>query len=96
MSAKLELSKRSEQYGACLPLGALRSDGDKDYVLVLQEKNTVMGIEQTVVRVEVTVLDRDSESMAVESSLMGTEQVVTSSSKPIGEGDRVRLETGDK
>lgn len=96
VSAKLELSKRSEQYGACLPLGALRSDGDKDYVLVLQEKNTVMGIEQTVVRVEVTVLDRDSESMAVESSLMGTEQVVTSSSKPIGEGDRVRLETGDK
>ena len=65
-------------------------------MLVLQEKNTVMGIEQTVVRVEVTVLDRDSESMAVESSLMGTEQVVTSSSKPIGEGDRVRLETGDK
>lgn len=96
VSAKLELSKRSEQYGACLPLGALRGDGDKDYVLVLQEKNTVMGIEQTVVRVEVTVLDRDSESMAVESSLMGTEQVVTSSSKPIGEGDRVRLETGDK
>ena len=96
VSAKLELSKRSEQYHACLPLGALRSEGDQDYVLVLQEKNTVMGIEQTVVRVDVTVLDRDSESMAVESSLMGTEQVVTSSSKPIGEGDRVRLETGDK
>lgn len=94
-SASLEVSKRSEQYRQTLPLSALRSDGEDYFVLVLREKQTVMGTEQTVVRMPVTVLDQDSKSVAVEGSFTGTEQVVTSSSKPIEEGDRVRLETGE-
>lgn len=92
VSAKLEVSKRSEQYRAVLPLGALRSDGQDDFVLVLQEKQTVMGTEQTVVKMAVTVEEQDSQSVAVEGAFLGDEQVVVSSNKPIEEGDRVRLE----
>lgn len=95
VTASLELSKRSEQYSLVLPLTALRGEGEDTFVLVLQERKTVMGNEQTVIKLPVTVKERDSKLMAVEGAFLGTEEVVVSASKPIGEGDRVRLETTD-
>lgn len=91
-SAKLEITKRSEQYGTTLPLGALRSGQNGEFVLVLREKQTVMGTEQTVAQVPVTVKARDSERVAVEADgLLPEDRVVVSSSKPIDQGDRVRV-----
>lgn len=91
-SAKLEITKRSEQYSTTLPLGALRSGQNGEFVLVLREKQTVMGTEQTVAQVPVTVKARDSERVAVEADgLLPEDQVVVSSSKPIDQGDRVRV-----
>ncbi len=92
VSANLEVSKRSEQYRMVLPLGALRGNGQDNFVLILREKQTVMGTEQTVVKLSVTVKEQDSQNVAVEGSFLGDEQVVVSSNKPIEEGDRVRLE----
>lgn len=93
-SASLEITKRSSQYPTCLPLGALRGDGRDRYVLVLREKQTVMGTEQTVVKVPVTVTAQDSENLAVEASALAYDDlVVVSANKPIQEGDRVRLKT---
>lgn len=89
-AAKFEISKRSEQYNTVLPLGALRNDG-KDYVLVLKETQTVMGTEQTVEKVLVTVDEKDSEQMAVSGSLAYDAQVIVGSNKPLAEGDRVRV-----
>lgn len=93
VSARLTVTRRSETHYSCLPLSALRSGSKGDYVLVLREKKTVMGTELTVVEVPVTVKDRDSELMSIESSLMWDDKVVVSSDKPISEGDRVRLES---
>lgn len=93
VAAELELSKRSEQYRSVLPLGAIRSENGDNFVLVLRETQTVMGAEQTVVKMAVTVEDQDSENAAVTGPFVGEEQVVVSANKPIGEGDRVRLET---
>lgn len=96
VSAKLEISKRSEQYQTTLPLGALRSDAGGTFVLVLREKDTVMGTEQTVEKVSVKVKAKDSEMMALEDGMLAYgEQVLTSANKPVSEGDRVRLETGE-
>lgn len=91
--SELTVTGRSELQSTCLPLSALRSDSDGDFVLVVREKRTVMGPQQTVARVPVTVISRDSELISITSSLMRDDLVVTSSNKPIAEGDRVRLET---
>ena len=61
-------------------------------MLVMQEKKSVMGNVQTAVRVPVQVLDKDSDKMAVESSLLPEDKIITDSSKPISEGDKVRLD----
>lgn len=92
-SAELEISKRSQQYDMVLPLSALRMGGGDAYVLVIQEKQSVMGVEQTVVKKTVTLQEQDSGNMAVEGALLESDQVVISSNKPVEEGDRVRLET---
>lgn len=94
-SAKFEISKRSEQYNVVLPLGALRNDGE-DFVLVLKEKQTVMGNEQTVEKVPVTVKEKDSEQMAVDASALAYDaQVIVGTNKPIAAGDRVRVNTDE-
>lgn len=96
-NAKLELSKRSESYNTVLPLGALRSEGNDKYVLVLKEKQTVMGVEQTVEKVPVTVDGQDSEQMAVTAPALAYDaQVIISANKPLSAGDRVRVNTNDE
>ncbi len=91
-TASMEITRQSEQYGSVLPLSALRNDSKGDFVLVMQEKKSVMGNVQTAVRVPVQVLDKDSDKMAVESSLLPEDKIITDSSKPISEGDKVRLD----
>lgn len=92
-SGSMTITEKSETHYSCLPLTALRTGANGDYVLVLREKSAVMGTEWTVVAVPVTVKDKDSELMSVESSLFYDDRVVISSNKPISEGDRVRLES---
>ena len=93
VSGGITITEKSEKYDSCLPLSALRTGSNGDYVLVLREKSTVMGTERTVVAIPVTVKDKDSELMSIESSLLYDDRVVTSANKPISEGDSVRLES---
>lgn len=90
--AQLSLSKKSESYECCLPITALRSDSSGDHVFVLRKQNSVMGTEWVTARVDITVKDRDSQMMSIESALTYSDQVITGSNKTISEGDRVRIE----
>lgn len=91
MTAQLSLSKKSEIYHNCLPITALRSDSRGDHVLVIRKQNSVLGTEWVTARVDITVKDRDSQMMCVESALTYADQVITGSNKAITEGDRVRI-----
>lgn len=95
-TASMEITRQSKQYWSVLPLSALRNDAKGDFVLVMQDKKTVMGNVQTAARIPVQVVDKDSEKMAVESSLMPEDKVITDSNKPISEGDKVRLNGKDQ
>lgn len=44
-----ELSRRN--HASCLPVGAIHSDTRGDYVLAMEERQTVLGIENVLVRV---------------------------------------------
>lgn len=88
---KMEIDKRSENYTKCIPIGAVRKDTDGEYVLMVQETNTVLGKEYTVARAAITVLDHDSTTAAVSGGIYSDDMIITGSNKPIGKGDRVRL-----
>lgn len=92
-AGELELEKNSDRYQTILPISALRVIGGRTVVLVVRETQSVMGTEQTVEEVDVTVKDQDTENMAVDAALFPDDKVVVRSSKPIGKGDRVRAAT---
>ena len=91
------VSKKSEQYRQTIPMQAVRSDASGvNYVLVIGESNTVLGRELTAYRRNVTVLDKDFQTAAIEADLGREERIIVSSSKNIEEGDRVRVNEGNE
>ena len=93
--ATLKVEKASKKYDTCVPLGALHSDGDKYYVYVINEKDTILGTETAVDKVQVDILDKNNEQAAIEGSFSWGQKFVLSSSKTLRNGDRVRLVEGE-
>ena len=93
--ATLKVEKASKKYDTCVPLGALHSDGDKYYVYVINEKDTILGTETAVDKVQVDILDKNNEQAAIEGSFSWGLQFVLTSSKTLRNGDRVRLVEGE-
>lgn len=92
IAGTLELEKNSGRYQAVLPVSALRSAGGKTIVLVVREKRSVLGTEQTVEEADVVVREQNMENAAVEGVFFPEDQIVIQASKPIRKGDRVRVE----
>ena len=64
----------------------MRQDGNHG------RQSSVLGTEWVIARVDITVKERDSQTMYVEGALTYSDQVVINSNKIISEGDRVRIE----
>lgn len=93
--ATLKAEKASKKYDTCVPLGALHSDGGKYYVYVINEKDTILGTETAVDKVQVDILDKNNEQAAIEGSFSWGQKFVLTSSKTLRNGDRVRLVEGE-
>lgn len=93
--ATLKVEKASKKYDTCVPLGALHSDGGKYYVYVINEKDTILGTETAVDKVQVDILDKNNEQAAIEGSFSWGQKFVLTSSKTLRNGDRVRLVEGE-
>lgn len=88
--ATAEFTWRSEVYGTVLPLSALYGSDNNYYVLVVQERSTVLGSEYAAVSYPVTLLERNEEYAAL-SGVPGNLPVIVSGDKPVRDGDRIRL-----
>lgn len=91
MRATMKHVHRTDEYNRIIPISALRSSSQGDYILVVKETNTVMGNEKSVYKLDVIVADKDS-SFAVITSGINDEIIITNSNKSISEGDRVRID----
>lgn len=89
--ATLKVEKASKKYDTCVPLTALHSDGDKYYVYVINEKDTILGTETAVDKVQVEILDKNNEQVAIDGTFSWDQKFVLTSSKTLRDGDRVRL-----
>ena len=92
-SGEIIVSSKSKKDGTCVPLAALRQgDGDSYYILVVTEKETVLGEELTAKKVDVKVEKRDGEYAAVSDGSLGrNDKIIIDSNKTVEDGDRVRL-----
>lgn len=89
-AASMHVSKRSDSFPQCVPLSALRGASGDQYVLIMEERQTVLGSEKVARRVNVTVSDSNDSRAAVTGALQSQDKVITGSTKNIVEGDRVR------
>ncbi|MGN0203180.1 MAG: biotin/lipoyl-binding protein [Coprococcus sp.] len=89
--ATMKIEKASKKYDTCVPLNVLHSDGEKYYVYVINEKETILGTETAVDKVQVEILDKNNELAAIDGYFSWNQQFVLSSSKSLRDGDRVRL-----
>ena len=75
-----------------LPNTAVRQDNQGQYVLAVEEKNTILGLQNVLVRLSVTVLETGDSTVAVSGALDSQTRIVVSSSKSVQAGDTVRLQ----
>lgn len=91
----VEITPKSETYTAVVPLQALHEEQSGCYVLILQEEPGVLGVELVAKRLDVQVVDKNSTNAALEEGLLTNDQeIISSSSRNVQEGSRVRRKDG--
>ncbi|MDF2663792.1 MAG: family efflux transporter subunit [Paenibacillus sp.] len=90
-SGELFVAKRMPQSRQLVSNAAVREDDSGKYVLLLKEKKGPLGNEFYAQRAAVTIGDSDDGKASIESGVTMLDQLIVSSSKPIGEGDRVMM-----
>ena len=93
-SGEIIISSKSQKYGTSVPIAALRQgDSSNYYILVVSEKETVLGKELIAKKIDVKVEKKDGEFAAINDGIIGRgEKVIVDSNKTIEDGDRVRQE----
>jgi len=87
----LVLAQRSENYNIIVPISAIRTDTNGDFVLVVIPRSSPLGNRYIATRADVNVLSTDDTHAAVSGALTGWDFVITTSSAPIDPGMQVRL-----
>ena len=83
-------------YTSIIPNIALRKDAKGYYILVLREENNILGKIFTVHKISVDLLDTDASLSAIQG-LTIAEPVITASTAPIDDGNRVKYsKAGDE
>ena len=78
-------------YDLCIPMSALRQDSDGYFVYVMETTRSLMGIDKRVVRRDIYIENTDGRYAAVSGDISSNDQVILSSSKPLSDGDSVRV-----
>ncbi len=89
---RFKVTKESKEYKCKIPLSVVREDNRGTYVLVMEEKSSILGKEMAAERVEVRVLEKNDAEAAVESALAKEDKLIIGSNKTVKAGDRIREE----
>ncbi len=87
----LAVGSKSQYYDMTVPNSAIRSDTNGSFVLVVESRNSPLGNRYYAKRVDVMILAEDDANTAVSGELGWGDFVITTSSKPIKNGDMVRM-----
>ena len=88
---QVSVGQRSANYDLIVPNSAIREDSNGKYILIVESKNSPLGNRYMATRVAVEVIASDDTQSAVTGALYGYEYVITTSTKPVEDGQQVRL-----
>lgn len=90
-SLSVTVGKRTSNYDTIVPNSAIREDNKGKFVFRIVSKNSPLGTRYNVERVDVKVLAEDDTRSAISGALNNWEYIVTTSAKPLEDGQLVRL-----
>ena len=86
------ISKQEGERSVCVPLAALHQRESVKYVLVYEERQTILGSELVAVERIVDVTDSNEHYASIADGFLSeSEPVIISATKPVEEGDTIRL-----
>lgn len=90
-TAQMTMEKEIGTYNCSVPVSALHKDDSSDYVFLIEEQNTILGVEMTARKVKVKAVNQDESYAALEADTFTEEDVfIIESDKDIKDGTRVR------
>ncbi|MBB6730249.1 efflux RND transporter periplasmic adaptor subunit [Cohnella zeiphila] len=92
LKATANIPQQSASPGFKIPVDALHSDDSGSYVFVATAKEGPLGSSYYAVKAYVNTGEQSDDTVVILSGLSPDERVVTDSSEPLSDGDRIRLE----
>lgn len=87
----VSIGQKSQSYDLIVPLSALRSDTNGDFVLIVVSKSSPLGNRYVATRIDVQIQAKDDTNAAVTGGLSQWDYVITTASAPVENGTLVRL-----
>ncbi len=91
LSGVMKHTETGEKHHCCISPAALHEEQTRTYVYVVKEREGILGMEYYVEEVNVKVIDKNENWVAVEGALDGESQVIVSSTIAVQNGDIVRF-----
>ncbi len=93
-SAVMEAVQMSGNYNCTVPATAVYQEDSKNYVLVAEVENTIMGSQDIARKVEVEVLEKNNLYAALDpDTLANDSQVIINTDRYVNPGDRIRIKS---
>lgn len=89
-AVSIVVTQNTPTYGMRVPLGAIADNGGTKGVYRIRRGQSVLGDMEYAEFVAISVIENDAQYAAIDASLSDQDQVIVSSSKPVGTGERVR------
>ena len=90
-AANVTAAIQGEKQPCVVPATALHQSNSGYFVLAVEQQSTILGTQNVVVSLTVTVLDEGDTTVAISGAVDNTTQIITASTKAIQAGDRVKL-----
>ncbi|MCL2199650.1 MAG: hypothetical protein FWB80_12085, partial [Defluviitaleaceae bacterium] len=88
----VQIILRRANYDMSVPVSALNSDNAGYFLHVVEQRSTIMGLQNVVFRANVVIVAQDSEMVSVMGAVSRNSQVITGSNKAVSAGDRIRVD----
>lgn len=90
--ASIKIERDSDDYSCTVPVTAVFRENGKDYVLLVESRDTILGEQQVAVKKEVKILEENENFAALEERALDKEsRIITDTDRYVEAGDTVRL-----
>ncbi len=80
-----------ESYPLTVPLQAVRTESNENYILIIREESTILGLQNVLYKIPVVIQSTGDSLVGIDANIDTSDQIVLTSTKPVSDGDQVRL-----